>query len=69
MDDKEKGKEGQLICHFQGKLVERSSDSTSLQTEKPPAKSVKFPKFSMALRTERDLQSLKQHLRKYKQAA
>ena len=48
MDDKEKGKEGQITHYFPGKRVERSSDNSSPETEKPPAKSVKFAKFNMA---------------------
>lgn len=48
MDDKEKGKEGQITYYFPGKRVERSSDSSSPETEKPPAKSVKVAKSNMA---------------------
>ena len=48
MDDKEKGKEGQITYYFPGKPIERSSDSSSPETEKPPAKSVKFTKSNMA---------------------
>ena len=48
MDDKEKGKEGQITHYFPGKRVERSSDSSSPETKKPPAKSVKFARSNMA---------------------
>ena len=48
MDDKEKGKEGQITHYFPGKRVERSSDSSFPETEKPPAKSAKFAKSNMA---------------------
>ena len=48
MNDKEKGKEGQIPYYFPGKRVERSSDSSSPEAEKPPAKSVKFAKSNMA---------------------
>ena len=49
MDDTEKkSKEGQITYYFPGKRVERSSDNSFLESEKPPAKSVKFAKSNMA---------------------
>ena len=42
MADKVKRKDGQITNYIPGKRVERSSDSNSAETEKPPAKSVKF---------------------------
>ena len=49
MDDTEnKSKEGQITYYFPGKRVERSSDNSSPESEKPPAKSVKFAKSNMA---------------------
>jgi len=42
MDDKEIRKEEQITYYFPGKSVERSSGSSSPETEKPPAKSVKL---------------------------
>ena len=48
MDDTEKkSKEGQITYYFPGKRVE-SSDNSFLESEKPPAKSVKFAKSNMA---------------------
>ena len=47
-DTENKGKEGQITYYFPGKRVERSSDNNSPESEKPPAKSVKFAKSNMA---------------------
>ena len=47
MDEKEKGKEGQTTYYFPGKRIDRSSDNSSPETEKLPAKSVKFAKSNM----------------------
>ena len=47
-DAENKGKEGQITYYFPGKRVERSSYNSSLESEKPPAKSVKFAKSNMA---------------------
>ena len=47
-DTENKGKEGQITYYFPGKRVERSSDNSSTESEKPPAKSVKFAKSNMA---------------------
>ena len=48
MIQKKKSKEGQITYYFPGKWVERSSDNSFLESEKPPAKSVKFAKSNMA---------------------
>ena len=49
MDDTgNKSKEGQITYYFPGKRVERSSDNSSPESEKPTAKSVKFAKSNMA---------------------
>ncbi|XP_078357184.1 uncharacterized protein LOC144642060 [Oculina patagonica] len=47
MESKDKGKEGQITYYFPGKRGERSSDSSSPGSEKPPAKSVKFTEDNM----------------------
>ena len=55
MDDTEnKSKEGQITYYFPGKRVERSSDNSSPESEKPPAKSVKFAKFAKSNMAELD---------------
>ena len=46
-DTENKGKEGQITNYFPGKRVERSSYNSSPESEKPPAKSVKFAKSNM----------------------
>ena len=51
-DTENKGKEGQITYYFPGKRVERSSDNSSPESEKPPAKSVKFAKSNMAVLDE-----------------
>ena len=48
MEDKDKGKEGKITYYFPGKRSERSSDSSSPGSEKPPAKSVKISELNMA---------------------
>jgi len=48
MDDKEIRKsEDKITYYFPGKRVERSSDSSSPETEKPPTKSVKITEPNM----------------------
>ena len=47
MEDKDKGKEGQITYCCPSKRGERSSDSSSPGSEKPPAKSVKFTESNM----------------------
>ena len=47
-DTENKGKEGQITYYFPSKRVERCSDNSSPESEKPPAKSVKFAKSNMA---------------------
>ena len=47
-DTENKGKEGEITYYYPGKRVERSSDNSSPESEKPPAKSVKFAKSNMA---------------------
>ena len=48
MDYTKKGKEEQITYYFPGKREERSSDNSSSESEKLPAKSVKFAKSNMA---------------------
>jgi len=48
MDDKEIWKEDKITYYFLGKHVERTSDSSSPETEKPPTKSVKITDPNMA---------------------
>ena len=48
IDDKEIRKEDKITYYFLGKHVERSSDSSSPETEKPPTKSVKITEPNMA---------------------
>ena len=48
MDDKETRQEERITYYFPGKRVERSSGSSSPETEKPPSKTVKFTEPNMA---------------------